>query len=443
VTGVLLYLLGVVVFLLGVGLSIGLHEIGHLVPAKRFGARVPKYMIGFGPTIWSTKKGETEYGIKLLPLGGFISISGMFPPKPVRGKASRLEWLRDWVESARKQQNQVDGEFDQSRAFYNLAIWKRIIIMLGGPVMNLVLGVVILSVAFMGIGTFQTGTTVERVQACVPVNYQDANCAPTAAQSPAKAAGFLPGDKVTAFNGQPVTVWQPIFDYLAKHPSQPVSFTVERAGKPVNLTVTPAVVERPVIDDLTGNAVTNPDGSVKLQNRGVLGLALNSVRAPNDAWFTARYIGMNLGETFRAVASLPAQVGQVVMSTFGGQQRSSTGLVSVVGIGNIAGSVGESNQLDPLGKLAIWLMMLGSLNFALFVFNLFPLLPLDGGHVFSAIIEWFKRTAFKLAGKADPGPLDTARAVPFTMAMWVVLMGMSLLVILADIIKPISPGWLG
>src|SRR5690606_16847189 len=135
--------------LVGLGLSIGLHEVGHLVPAKLFGVRVGQYMIGFGPRLWSRRFGETEYGVKVLPLGGFISMSGMYPPSDRSGPAKGL--FASLVQDARAANDETIAAGSEERVFYRLPVWKRIIVMLGGPAMNLILAIGIFTLMASGI----------------------------------------------------------------------------------------------------------------------------------------------------------------------------------------------------------------------------------------------------------------------------------------------------
>ena len=158
------YLAGVLVIVVGVALSIALHEIGHLVPAKKFGVKTTQYMIGFGPTIWSRRRGETEYGVKAIPLGGYIRMVGMFPPVP--GRPVRADTTGRWAlmaEQARSQSRQEIGDVPRDRLFYAKPVWQRLIIMLGGPTMNLVIAVVLLTVRTVGYGEAGQSTALASV----------------------------------------------------------------------------------------------------------------------------------------------------------------------------------------------------------------------------------------------------------------------------------------
>jgi RIP metalloprotease RseP len=170
----MLYLLGVLLVVLGVGLSIGLHEIGHLVPAKKFGVRVPQYMVGFGPTLWSTKRGETEYGVKAIPLGGYIRMIGMFPPRrgedPNRIRVSSTGRLTQLMDEARDQSLSEVLPGDEDRVFYKLSVPKKVIIMLGGPTMNLLIAVVVFTGLFMLHGISQTSPVLQSVSKCVDIS---------------------------------------------------------------------------------------------------------------------------------------------------------------------------------------------------------------------------------------------------------------------------------
>jgi membrane-associated protease RseP (regulator of RpoE activity) len=435
VTNAFAYILGVLFVLLGIAVSIGLHEIGHLVPAKLFGARVTKYMIGFGPTIFSRKRGETEYGIKAIPLGGYIAISGMFPPEK---QGRKLNWFTKWVRDARKNQQELDGTYDERRAFYLLPIYQRVIVMLGGPTMNLFLGVIFATITLSGIGVNQTSNKIDVVFDCATPYSQTTTCNTGDPVGPAKRAGLLAGDRIVAVNGNSVGNWQPVADALAKSGSKPLQLKVKRGNRQLNITVSPVLAKRAVVDASGQKYVTDSKGNLVYQSKPVMALQLASERSPLGLDKTFEFSGKALGQTAGMIWDLPNQLSKLTATLFGGGTRSVTGPVSIVGISDIAGNVAQSNDYDLAGKLSTGFLMLSSLNFALFVFNLVPLLPLDGGHVLNALIEGVKRRSYKLLKRADPGPLDTAMFVPLMTAMWGILMLISLIVIAADFVRPVS-----
>ena len=159
-----LYVVGVAVFVVGLLVAIGLHEVGHLVPAKFFGVRVTQYMIGFGPTAWSKKVGETEYGVKWIPLGGYIRMIGMFPPgKDGRLRDSSTGPFRAMVDEARAVSLREVGPEDDDRVFYRKPWWQKVIVMTGGPFMNFVQAFILFAIVLMGFGVATPSTTVAAV----------------------------------------------------------------------------------------------------------------------------------------------------------------------------------------------------------------------------------------------------------------------------------------
>ena len=316
------YLIGVVLLLLGIGFSIGLHEIGHLLPAKLFGARVTRYMIGFGPTLFSRKRGETEYGIKAIPLGGYITMIGMYPPaKP--GAKPRKGFGAEAIESAREAHNEHVGPGDENRKFYQLPIYKRIIIMFGGPFMNLILGVVLTLVAFGGIGTYVSSTKIAEISDCVPSSFvNQISCKDTDAIAPAKLSGLQANDNVLAVNGTKVKNWNQITEYAEANAGELV-FTVQRGNEQLDIDITPAMVERPV---------ATASGKTEIQLKPYFGVVLDSVRQSQDVQKSLAYSASAVGSTFELMASLPVQVVGLVSNTISGQERDLNGPISVIGI---------------------------------------------------------------------------------------------------------------
>ncbi len=425
---VLLYLLGILIILVGLAVSIGLHEIGHLIPAKKFGVKVGQYMIGFGPTLWSKKVGETEYGVKAIPLGGYISMAGMFPPAKAGGKARTASTglFDTLVQDARDSSAETVGD-DEDRAFYRLPVGKRIVIMLGGPVMNLLLGTLFIGIVVMGFGVQQYSTTVGSVSECVlPADTEQTECAPDDPIAPANAAGVQPGDRIVSIDGVPIESWEQETAIIRDHPGEELVWVVERDGVETELTVVPLLTQRPATDG---------DGTVDVGFVGI-GPAVETVRQPITAvpgavWDQSVAVG-------QIVLALPVRIYEVVQVTILGQERDPNGPISVVGVGRLAGEIASLDTVPVADRASSLLGMLGALNIALFVFNLIPLLPLDGGHVAGALVEAVRRGIARLRGRPDPGPVDTARLIPLTLTIVAVLGVSSVLLIVADIVNPIS-----
>ena len=427
---ILWYIGGVLFVAIGIGFSIGWHELGHLLPAKLFGIKVPRYMIGFGPTIWSRKRGETEYGIKAIPLGGYITMIGMYPPaKP--GAKPRKGFGAEAIESAREAHSEHVGPGDENRKFYQLPIYKRVIIMFGGPFMNLILGVVLTLVAFGGIGTYVSSTKIVEVAECVPSDFtKQVPCSEADAVAPAKISGLQANDNVLKVNGNDVRNWNQITEYAEANAGELV-FTVQRGAKQLDINITPAMVDRPV---------ATSSGKTELQTKPYFGVVLDSVRQSQDVSKSLAYSAGAVGSTFELMATLPVQVVGLVSNTISGEERDLNGPISVIGIGQVAGEIASDSNADWLDKLGSGLMMLASLNFALFAFNMIPLLPLDGGHIAGAIYESIKKGIWRLLRKPNPGPADTALMMPITYVVTIALIAMSLILILVDVINPVSLG---
>lgn len=424
----LLYLLGIVAVMIGLALSIGLHELGHLWPAKLFGVRVTRYMIGFGPTIFSKTKGETEYGVKAIPLGGFITMVGMYPPerKPYRGP------FKNWITEARAEVRKEILESDQGRQFHELKPWKKNTIMLGGPLMNLLLGVLLLMTAMVGIGPMQASLTVNQVFDCV----EGETCSASGV-SPAKTAGMLAGDQVVSVNGVQVSSWDQAVEQLRQRTEQPSEIVVKRGDDLRSLSVKPIFTERQVFD-AQGQALKDENGLPVTELRPIVGIQLQSKNTPLPLDQAASYAGQTVVGTMAFILDLPQQLYSVTAATLGFQERDQAGVVSIVGIGQLAGEVSAADGLGIESKIATLLLLLGSLNIALFAFNLIPLLPLDGGHVLAGVYESLKRGLAKLSGRKEPVQVDTAAALPLAYAVWVLLIAVGILVIIADLTNPIS-----
>ncbi|MBX7442620.1 MULTISPECIES: RIP metalloprotease [unclassified Arthrobacter] len=439
-TPVLLFILGVVFVAIGIAVSIALHEVGHLLPAKLFKVRVTKYMIGFGPTLWSRRKGETEYGVKAVPLGGYVSMIGMYPPNKDDGtvRPSSTGMFQTLASEARSMAHEEVGPGDENRVFYRLPVWKKIIVMLGGPAMNMVLGLLLTAVLLMGFGIATATTTIADVSKCQvaagqTVDPDSADCQLT----PAAAAGLKPGDTITSFDDKAVTSWAQLTEWIRASAGKEVAITVQRDGNPVSTTVTPVLSARPVMGP-DGRQATNADGTLQYQEVGFLGIGAQTALVPQPASSVLPMAGENIRQVAGVVFNLPARVVGVAKAAFSEEPRDPNGPISVVGVGRVAGEVAAMEAVPMQSRVATLVGLLAGLNFALAVFNLIPLLPLDGGHVAGALYEGARRQVAKLRGRPDPGAFDIAKLLPVTYVVAALLMGMSVLLIYADIVKPVN-----
>ncbi|MCS5722603.1 site-2 protease family protein [Herbiconiux sp. CPCC 203407] len=436
---VLQFVLGVLIIAVGVAFSIGLHEVGHLLPAKLFGIKVTQYMIGFGPTVFSRVKGETEYGLKAIPLGGYISMIGMFPPRGAneRAASNSTGFFQQMVTDARAQSQLTIG-LDEDRAFYKKPVWQRMIVMLGGPFMNLVLAMVFFSIVLVGFGTLQPSTTVGSVSACVlPATSERQTCEAGDQESPGAAAGLLPGDRLVSIDGTAITSWEQSTEIIRDSAGDALPVVVERDGEELDLTLTPLLTERYVLDD-AGETVTDASGSPVIEEVGFVGMGSAQALTPQPITSVPAFVGDNIVHTIGIVVNLPQRLYDVAEAAFGPGERDPNGPISVVGVGRVAGEIAALDSISLEAKAASLLGLLGSLNVALFVINLVPLTPLDGGHVVAAAWEGIRRFFAKLFKRKDPGPVDAAKLMPLTFAVVILFGGMTALLVYADIVKPVD-----
>ncbi|RJT81103.1 RIP metalloprotease [Arthrobacter cheniae] len=441
----LLFIAGVLFVVVGIAASIALHEVGHLMPAKLFRVRVTQYMVGFGPTLWSRRRGETEYGLKAIPAGGYVSMVGMFPPATEQAGAVRqsstgvFQQLTDDARQAAAEQLQPG---DENRVFYKLPIWKRIVIMLGGPLMNLLIGTVLFAVLIMGFGTAQATTTLSSVSECVvPAGQQAATgqteCTAEDPAAPAYEAGLLPGDRVVAFDGREVTDWDELSGWIREAAGREVGISYVRNGETIDSTITPLLTERPVASE-DGSAVVDDDGTTVTQEVGFIGVGSTQELVPQPATEVLPAVGDSLARVAGVVLNLPQRVVEVGQAAFSDAPRDPEGPISVVGVGRIAGEISAMEEIPVASRAATLIGLVAGVNLALFVFNLIPLLPLDGGHVAGALWEGLRRTIARVFKRPDPGPFDMAKLLPLTYAVAILLMGMGVLLIYADIVKPVD-----
>ncbi|NUT52024.1 MAG: site-2 protease family protein [Saccharothrix sp.] len=391
--------LGILLFALLIGISIALHELGHLATAKMFGMKVTRYFIGFGPRIWSFRRGETEYGLKAIPAGGFCEITGM----------TALE--------------EVAPE-DRPRAFNRQKTWKRVVVLSAGSITHFIVGFVILYfMAFtMGIPNLRDSALVAEVTPCVQSS-TEADCAP-GAPAPAKDAGFQAGDEIVAVAGATTPTWADVLEKTRQR-SGTTDFTVLRDGRELTLTADVARVER---------ELRRPDGTTYKTEVGAIGIIqrqnfeYNAITAFGGA---TSFTGTMFENTWRGLINFPKKI-PAVIEAIGGGERDIDSPVSVVGASRLGGEAVDR------GLWQLFWLMLAGLNFFVGVFNLLPLLPLDGGHIAVNLYERVRNWIRKLRGLPDGAPVNYLRLLPLTYFVIFVGGSVTLLTITADIVNPIK-----
>lgn len=426
----LMTVLGIVIFFAGILISIAWHELGHFVTARWFGIKVPEFFVGFGKTVWSRRIGETEYGIKAIPMGGYVRMIGMIPPAKGSGKLGRSRRtgpFQGLMDDARQQSAMDVLPQDEDRQFWMRSPWKRIVVMFGGPFMNLILAVFLFAIVLMGIGVQTANTTVSEVSRCVvPASATTEECPPGAPPSPAAAAGFLPGDRIVAFQGQQFGPedWTKIQEAI-RASSGPVTVTVERNGRQIDLAAT-----------LISNQVHDLTDPQKIVQAGFLGLSPATPYTQQSPGAVVDQMGFIISQTGQKIVELPSRVPALFGAAFLGEERDQDGPVGIVGASRLGGEI--LAQEAPLrAELSFFLMLLAAVNISLFLFNLLPIPPLDGGQIFPAIWESIKRHSFRLMGRPDPGPVDVAKLLPVAMVVAVIFIAYSGIMLVADLFNPV------
>jgi membrane-associated protease RseP (regulator of RpoE activity) len=433
-------LIGIVLFVLALLFSIAWHELGHLTFAKLFNVRTTQYMIGFGKTLWSRQVGETEYGIKAVPLGGYIRMIGMVPPGPDgRQKIATTAMgaaglVRNIVEDTRAGDRSQVTEADDGRQFYQLHPAKRIVVMAAGPLMNLILAVAIFGILLVGIGVPTQSTTVSTVSQCVIPATATATaeraCTAADPQTPAAQAGLLPGDTIVGFNGNPVTSWDQLTGLIRASAGQTVQIEYVRNGQQVTVAVPIVQTERPVVDDAGVQTGVAP--------AGFLGISVTAPYVQQSIGAAITRTGDFIAAAAKAVVAIPARIPALWSAIVSDQPRDVNSPVGIVGAGRIGGEILESDSTTTTDKWVLFLNLVAGFNMSLFLLNMLPLLPLDGGHILGAMIEWVRRGWAKFRHKADPGPFDVAKLMPVAYVVALLFIGLTALTLIADIVNPVK-----
>lgn len=390
-------LIGILAFIVALLFSVMVHEFGHYITARKFGMKVTEFFLGFGKRIWSTQRGETEFGIKAIPAGGYCKIAGMT--------------VRDEMELG-----------EENRAFVKANSGRKLIVLGAGSFLHFVLGFLVLLVLYIGVGTDQITQKVSEVSPCIPIANEV--CTSTSIPSPAQAAGIRAGDYILAINNHPIKNWSDDVQLIRNSAGKELTLSIYRDGEKITLKATPVkrIVNREV--------------------RGILGI-VNKVANKRSDPVQATKDSVSLSKEFlvssvKSLVALPAKIPALWGQTFQHKERDANGLVGIVGVAAVSGQVTASDQMSWSERIGAFLLIVASLNFFVGIFNLLPILPLDGGHMAVAIADEIRAFFARLQRKPRPAPIDVNVLTPITMVVFVLLAALTLMLLVADIINPVN-----
>jgi membrane-associated protease RseP (regulator of RpoE activity) len=376
-------ILGILAFVVALLLSVMIHEFGHYITARKYGMWVSEFFVGFGKRIWSVQRGETEFGVKAIPAGGYCKIEGM-------SSSDELPV----------------GQED--RAFYRASSAKKLVVLGAGSFLHFAIGFVLLFTLFAGIGTNQVLPVISQV----------------VADSAAEAAGIQPGDEILSINGKKVTDWYKDVEVIRQSKGKELTLVLDRNGEEISITAAGRLTDI----DGTKRYVLGIVNDVGLKRSGLW------VSLKNSAIVTKGF----LTESVKSLAKLPEKVPALWGATVRGEERDANGLVGVVGVARVSGEAVGSDKLTPMERLATFVLIVASLNIFVGIFNLLPILPLDGGHMAVAIADEIRAFFARLRGRPRPAQIDVTVLTPITMVVFVVLACLTLLLLVADVINPVT-----
>jgi len=375
-------IIGILAFVVALLLSVMIHEFGHFITAKRYGMKVSEFFLGFGTRIWSTKRGETEFGLKAIPAGGYCKIEGMAP-------------------------GDLMPEGEESRAFYRAKSSRKLIVLGAGSFLHFVLGYLLLFVLFAGVGTNQLLPIINEV----------------VKGSAAQSAGILAGDEVLAVNGKQVKDWYNDVQVIRNSKGAPLTLLIKRGNEQITISASAK------LETIDGN------------KRYVLGI-INKVgikrATPTTALKNSGIVTKDfLVQSVKSLIHLPSKIPALWGQTVGGQTRDPNGLIGVVGVARVSGQAVGSDSLSITERLSTFILIIASLNIFVGLFNLLPILPLDGGHMAVAIADEIRAFFARLRGRPRPAAIDVTLLTPVTMVVFVILAALTVLLLVADIVNPV------
>jgi membrane-associated protease RseP (regulator of RpoE activity) len=400
----MMFVIGIVLFALAILISVALHECGHMWVARATGMKVRRYFVGFGPTLWSTRRGETEYGVKGVPLGGFCDIAGMTPVEEL-------------------------APDEEDRAMYKQATWKRVAVLVAGPGMNFVICLVLMyAIALIwGLPNLHpSNKAIIGETGCVAQETAQGKLDKCNGQGPAALAGLRVGDVVVKVGDTRVSTFEEMAIAVRKlHGTVPV--VVERDGKTITTNVTVQQTQRfdPHAKDKEHQFVTvGAMGVGAPRNEPTQYNVLTAVPG------TVVFAGQLTVEVGKSLVAIPGKVGALVHAIGGGERDPQTPM-SVVGASIIGG-----DTVDHGLWVAFW-FFLAQLNLVLGAINLLPLLPFDGGHIAVAVYEKIRNMIRSARGKVAAAPVNYLKLMPATYVVLIFVVGYMLLTVTADLVNPI------
>ena len=400
-------LLGILAFVVALLFSVMVHEFGHFITAKHYGMKVSEFFLGFGTKIWSTVRGETEFGIKAIPAGGYCRIEGMTPSEGLEG---------------------------DERDFYRASGPRKLVVLGAGSFLHFVLGFVLLLILFMGVGTNQLTSTIGEVSKCIPPDAGPKACSSTSLPSPAKLAGLKAGDRIVSINGKRITDWSKDVEIIRNSAGKPLIFGIDRSGQKLKDTnsgtsdfeiiITPTAR---IIDGKTVSFIGVVNTYATVRSDPVLAVKQSAITT-----------GSLISSSVKSLISLPSKIPALWSQTFGDKPRDAKGLVGVVGVARLSGEAAGSAKLSSSERFAVFISIIAQLNIFVGIFNLLPILPLDGGHMAVAIADEIRAFFARLRGRRRPAAIDVAVLTPITMIVFVLLAGLTLLLLVADVINPVN-----
>src|SRR5438067_25177 len=391
-------ILGAIVVLL---LSIMLHAAGHFLTAKHYGMKATRFFLGFGPTLWSTRRGETGYGVKAVPAGGFVKIIGMTPLEEVEPG-------------------------DEGRAFSKFPARERAVVLSAGSAVHIVLALFLtyLVLVFAGdLSSSREAVVVQKVPDCVYTSVTQTQCGASDPASPSQGV-LHKGDRLLSVDGVAVHSDNTLRDRLQV--GVPVHLVIARDHKQLAVTLRPVGIEqkidgKPAMVAKIGVLLTeNPDPP--------------SVGALAAVPKTFDTMGQYFTQTVKGLGRIPHTLSDVLQ----GKQRNVNDVGTVVEATRISGQISGAVGIPLSLKIGSFFLLMAGLNFFIGIFNMLPLLPLDGGHVAILSFESVRSKIARALHRPDPGRVDILKVMPVTYAVFIALVGMSLILLYADIFRPIN-----